>query len=51
MESRDSFVKKLYYSNFKLFKIFGKDADYMIRGLTKNNDGKYNSRKIRTRGL
>ena len=33
-------------SDFKLFKIFGKDADYMLRGLTKNNDGKYNSRKM-----
>lgn len=33
-------------TDFKLFDIFGTNADYMIRNLTKDTDGKYISRKM-----
>ena len=33
-------------TDFKLFDVFGHNADYMLRNLTKDNDGKYLSRKM-----
>lgn len=33
-------------SDFKLFKIYGHNADFMLRNMTKGNDGKYQSRKM-----
>jgi len=33
-------------TDFKLFKVFGQQADFMLRNLIKGNDGKYQSRKM-----
>lgn len=33
-------------TDFKLFKMFGDQADFMLRNLTKGNDGNYQSRKM-----
>lgn len=33
-------------TDFKLFKIFGDQADFFIRNLAKDNDGKYQSRRM-----
>jgi hypothetical protein len=33
-------------TDFKFFKVFGQQADFMIRNLIKGNDGKYQSRKM-----
>ena len=33
-------------TDFKFFKVFGQQADFMLRNLIKGNDGKYQSRKM-----
>lgn len=37
-------------SDFKLFKIYGNEADFLIRNLTKDNEGNYQSRKMLLEG-
>jgi hypothetical protein len=38
-------------TDFKLFKVFGQQADFMLRNLIKGNDGKYQSRKMYLTGF
>ena len=33
-------------TDFKFFKMFGNDADFFLRNLIKDSDGKYKSRKM-----
>jgi hypothetical protein len=37
-------------TDFKFFKVYGQDADYMLRNLIKGEDGKYKSRKMHLQG-
>lgn len=38
-------------TDFKVFKVFGAQADFMLRNLVKGNDGKYQSRKMYLSGV
>lgn len=56
-KSGDSFVmfsaasKRGENTDWVTFKAFGRVADYFLRGMVKNNDGKYRSRKMIIEGV